>query len=104
MLSETIDTKRTLSKGIIIEIPLRPRKRMISLRVDEGALASIDKFVAMTGEYSRTLVLTRLIEGLAEGLRRVNYNASSISIKLVPGNGGDPIEVVITLKSTSSRI
>ncbi|MEM4757009.1 MAG: hypothetical protein QW254_03100, partial [Desulfurococcaceae archaeon] len=62
----------------IIEIPLKPRKRMISLRINEDDLAVIDRFVASSCTVSRTLLLTRLIEAFAEGLRRANGDVSKV--------------------------
>lgn len=100
MLSNNDDEIPTPTKGIVIEIPLKPRKKMISLRIDEEALIAIDKFVARSGDYSRTLILTRLIEAFAEGLRRLNYNASKVQIKVVSENSFDSVEIVIPLKSS----
>lgn len=100
------DSANKLStKGIVIEIPLKPKKRMISLRINEEALATIDKFVALTGEYSRTLLITKVIEALAEGLRRTGLTASSLelrfTVKSPDKNEGESkvISVVIPLKS-----
>ncbi|MEM1849501.1 MAG: hypothetical protein QXD40_00100 [Desulfurococcaceae archaeon] len=93
---------RSTTRGIIIEIPLKPRKRMISLRIDEDALMAVDKFVALTGEYSRTLLITKVIEALAEGLRRTGYNATSLELKFTaknPVSGEDTIiSIVLPLK------
>ncbi|MEL9908481.1 MAG: hypothetical protein QXP97_04585 [Desulfurococcus sp.] len=66
--------------GNVIEISLKPRKRMISLRVNEEDLEIIDKFVARQGSISRTLLLTRVMEALAEGLRRSNGEITSITL------------------------
>ncbi|MCY0868303.1 MAG: hypothetical protein OWQ48_03615 [Desulfurococcus sp.] len=66
--------------GDVIEIPLKPRKKMISLRVNEEDLEVIEKFVSKEGSISRTLLLTRLVEALAEGLRRTNGEVSSITL------------------------
>lgn len=101
LLSYTNDEEQQLPRGIIIEIPLKPRKKMISLRVDEEALSTIDKFVARTGEYSRTLIITKLIEAFAEALKRVNYNATHVSIKVVSNNSFNTVEIVIPLKTRS---
>ncbi|ACL10971.1 hypothetical protein DKAM_0645 [Desulfurococcus amylolyticus 1221n] len=66
--------------GNVIEISLKPRKRMISLRVNEEDLEIIDKFVARQGSISRTLLLTRVMEALAEGVRRSNGEITSITL------------------------
>jgi len=88
-------------RGNIIEIPLKPRKKMISLRLNEEDLLVIDKFVAKHGEYSRTLILTKLIEAFAEGLRRTGYCASSIWLVFTVEEGGEKreVSVVLSLKS-----
>ncbi|AFL66754.1 hypothetical protein [Desulfurococcus amylolyticus] len=66
--------------GNVIEISLKPRKRMISLRVNEEDLEIIDKFAARQGSISRTLLLTRVMEALAEGLKRSNGEITSITL------------------------
>ena len=100
-LSDNAASKQP-SKGLIIEIPLKPRKRMISLRIDEDSLLAIDKFIALTGEYSRTLFITKVIEALAEGLRRTDYNAASLELKFISknpmGEENTVISIVIPLR------
>lgn len=72
---------------------------MISLRVDEEALNAIDKFVTFTGEYSRTLLVTKIIEAVAEGLKRTGYNAVSLELKFSVNSVKDsPVSIVIPLR------
>lgn len=100
VLSYAGDNEETQTRrGMIIEIPLKPKKKMISLRIDEEALTAIDKFVARSGEYSRTLIITKLIEAFAEALKRVNYNAVQVNIRVLSNNSHDIVEVVIPLRS-----
>lgn len=94
-----IDEEIYQTRGVIIEIPLKPKKRMISLRIDEEALVAIDKFVARTGEFSRTLIITKLVEAFAEALKNANYNAVQVNIRVVSGNSPGFVEVVIPLKT-----
>ncbi|MEM4481479.1 MAG: hypothetical protein QXK88_00500 [Desulfurococcaceae archaeon] len=97
-MSSGADDRITI-RGTIIEIPLKPRKRMISLRLDEDALIAIDKFVMSTGEYSRTLLMTKIIEALAEGLKRTGYSAVSLELKFtVNSNKGESLSIVIPLR------
>lgn len=98
-----IDEEAQPSRGIIIEIPLKPRKKVISLRIDEDALTTIDKFVARTGEFSRTLIITKLVEAFAEALKNANYNAVQVTIRVVSGNSPSFIEVVIPLKRSTRQ-
>lgn len=90
-------------RGIIIELPLKPRKKMVSIRVDEDVLISLDRFTAINGEVSRTLLLTKVVEALAKGLKETNYNASRLELKFVVDdtNGGikSEVNIVIPLKT-----
>lgn len=88
-------------RGIIIEIPLKPRKRVISLRLDEEALNAIDKFVALTGEYSRTLLMTKVIEALAEGLKRTGYHTINLELRFQTDiqSENKVVSIIIPLKS-----
>ncbi|WP_448577272.1 hypothetical protein [Thermosphaera sp.] len=74
------------SKTFIIEIPLKSKKRVVSLRVDEDALAVIDKFVAKRGFGSRTLLISRLVEALAEGLKENPENIDKVALTLKIGS------------------
>jgi len=90
------------SRGIIIEIPLKPRKKMISLRIDEEALLALDKFTAICGEYSRTLFITKIIEAVAKGLKESNYKATILELNFIlDGSNDNPsrVRIVIPLKS-----
>jgi hypothetical protein len=90
-------------RGIIIELPLKPRKKMVSLRLDEDVLIVLDKFTAINGEVSRTLLLTKVVEALAKGLKETNYSASRLELKFVvdDANGGikSEVNIVIPLKA-----
>jgi len=90
-------------RGIIIELPLKPRKKMVSLRLDEDVLIILDRFTAINGEVSRTLLLTKVVEALAKGLKETNYNASRLELKFVVdgANGGikSEVNIVIPLKT-----
>ncbi|ADV64804.1 hypothetical protein Desmu_0491 [Desulfurococcus mucosus DSM 2162] len=81
----------------IIEISLKPRKRMISLRVSEDDLEIIDKFAARNGSVSRTYLLTKLVEAVAEGLRRSNGNVSSIVISF-KGGSSETVSIQLNIK------
>jgi hypothetical protein len=89
--------------GIIIELPLKPRKKMVSIRVDEDVLITLDKYTAINGEVSRTLLLTKVVEAIAKGLKETNYNASRLELKFVVDdtNGGikSEVNIVIPLKA-----
>jgi len=74
------------SKPTIIEIPLKSKKRIVSLRVDEDALAVIDRFVARKGVGSRTLLISRLVEALAEGLKENPDNIDKVALTLKIGS------------------
>ncbi|MGB9827064.1 hypothetical protein IMZ38_05025 [Thermosphaera chiliense] len=74
------------SKSFIIEIPLKSKKRVVSLRVDEDALAVIDKFVARKGMGSRTLLISKLVEALAEGLKQNPENIDKVALTLKIGS------------------
>lgn len=90
--------------SIVIEIPLKPRKKVITLRIDEETLFILDKFIAYTGEYSRTLLLKKVIEALAKGLRESGYKANKLEMKFQVGNsnGNDNyVSIVIPLRNTS---
>jgi DNA helicase TIP49 (TBP-interacting protein) len=91
-------------RGIIIEIPLKPRKRTISLRLDEESLCAIDKFTVMSGEISRTLLITRVVEALAKGLKETNYKATKLELRFIVNSPGNEVEkevsIVISLKSS----
>ena len=97
----SINSSNVFVKGTIIEIPLRPRKRMISLRINEDSLVAIDKFVALTGEYSRTLLITKIIEALAEGLKRSDFDSSALELRfhINESKNNSTISIVIPLKS-----
>ncbi|ADG90783.1 hypothetical protein [Thermosphaera aggregans] len=73
-------------KPTIIEIPLKSKKRIVSLRVDEDALAVIDRFVARKGVGSRTLLISRLVEALAEGLKENPDNIDKVALTLKIGS------------------
>jgi len=83
--------------GNVIEIVLKPRKKMISLRVNEDDLEVIEKFIVRNGSISRTLLLTRLVEALAEGIRRTNGDISSITISFKTGSL-DTVSIQLSLK------
>ena len=91
-------------RGVIIEIPLKPRKRTISLRLDEESLCAIDKFTVMSGEISRTLLITRVVEALAKGLKETNYRATKLELRFIVTSTGNEVEkevsIVIPLKSS----
>ena len=90
-------------RGIIIELPLKPRKKTISLRLDEDVLAVLDMFATLNAEVSRTLLMTKIVEALAKGIKESNYNAYKLELKFYvenPETGGEEaISVVIPLKS-----
>ena len=98
MSGDSVESLTVARRYIVVEIPLKPKKRTISLRVDEEAIAAIDKFVALSSGYSRTLILSKLVEGFAEGLKKLNYNASKVQLTLVDDNGSNNIEVVLPLR------
>jgi hypothetical protein len=91
-------------RGVIIEIPLKPRKKTISLRLDEESLYAIDKFTVMSGEISRTLLITRVVEALAKGLKETNYKATKLELRFIVTSSGNEVEkevnIVISLKSS----
>jgi len=74
------------SKPYVIEIPLKSKKRIVSLRVDEDALAVIDRFVARKGVGSRTLLISKLVEALAEGLKENPDNIDKVALTLRIGS------------------
>jgi hypothetical protein len=74
------------SKPYIIEIPLKSKKRIVSLRVDEDALAVIDRFVARKGVGSRTLLISKLVEALAEGLKENPDNIDKVALTIKIGS------------------
>lgn len=89
--------------SIIIELPLKPKKKMISLRLDEETLFILDKFIAYTGEYTRTLLIKKVVEALAKGLRESGYRASKLELRFIISNSnGDNshVSIVIPLKNT----
>ncbi|MEM0506817.1 MAG: hypothetical protein QXW58_06145 [Thermosphaera sp.] len=77
------------SRTFIVEIPLKSKKRVVSLRIDEDALAIIDKFVAKKGVGSRTLLISRLIEALAEGLKENPENIDKVALSIRSRSGKD---------------
>lgn len=87
--------------GNFIVIPIKPRKKMISLRLSEDDLTVIDKFVARHGTFSRTLILTKLVEAFAEGIRRAGYCVSSVKLVFTRGNSSEENEVSIVLDLNS---
>jgi len=87
--------------GNFIIIPIKPRKKMISLRLNEDDLAVIDKFVARHGAFSRTLVLTKLVEAFAEGIRRAGYCVCSVKLVFTRENSSGENEVSIVLDLNS---
>lgn len=90
------------TRGIVIEIPLKPRKKMISLRIDEEALIVLDRFTAIYGEYSRTLLITKVIEALAKGLKETDYKACKLQLNFIveESNGSsNKVSIVIPLRS-----
>lgn len=96
-------SNKIATRGIFIEIPLKPRKKMISLRIDEEALLALDKFITATGEYTRTLLITKVIEALAKGLKETNYNASRLELRFFYENSSgisENISIVIPLRSS----
>jgi hypothetical protein len=87
-------------------MPLKPRKRTISLRLDEESLCAIDKFTVMSGEISRTLLITRVVEALAKGLKETNYKATKLELRFIVTSTGNEVEkevsIDIPLKSPRS--
>ncbi|MEM4717301.1 MAG: hypothetical protein QXE81_00890 [Desulfurococcaceae archaeon] len=90
------------TRGIFIEIPLKPHKKMISIRIDEEALLALDKFITATGEYTRTLLITKVIEALAKGLKETNYSAFKLELKFFyenPSGTNENVSIIIPLRS-----
>lgn len=82
-----------------IEIPLKSRKRVVSLRVDESALLTIDRYVASRGIGSRTLLISRIVEGLAKGLEGVGEGlVEEIQLTLLYRNGSGRSSVGVAIK------
>lgn len=82
--------------GNYIEIELRSRKRIISLRVDEDAIRILDRFIATRGTVSRTLFISKIIEALAEGINIVGTDVKNIKL-IVESEGGEEAEVNIPI-------
>lgn len=85
---ETIDQHAGVKvDGNLIVLMLRSKKKMISMRVDEEVLSIIDKFVARNNVGSRTLLLTRLVEGFANGIEVSGHEVKSITLVFEKANG-----------------
>jgi hypothetical protein len=100
MFSDALGEDRVFYSGNFIVIPIKPRKRMVSLRLSEDDLATIEKFVIKHGACSRTLVLTKLIEAFAEGIRRSGYCVSSVKLEFVRKNGENSVSIVLNFNSS----
>jgi hypothetical protein len=103
-LSSAASSDRPLThRSDIIVIPLKPRKKMISLRLNADDLLVIEKFVSKNGFYSRTLILTKLIEAFAEGIRRANFHVDSLKLVFLSGEGSEKKEISIVLDLNSNE-
>lgn len=81
-------TKPRVLKNNIIEIPLREDKRRITLSLAEEIIYSIDKFVLKKTieskeNITRSYLITRLAEALAEALEQNNYDVDKIEIRVI---------------------
>lgn len=103
-MSSSFFSERPIThRSDIIVIPLKPRKKMISLRINADDLLVIEKFISKNGYYSRTLVLTKLIEAFAEGIRRANFRVNSVRLVFSGGEGGGEKEVSIVIDLNSNE-
>ncbi|MEZ0393651.1 MAG: hypothetical protein ABWK00_01195 [Desulfurococcaceae archaeon] len=66
---------------IVIDVPSK-RKRMLSLRVDDDALDTVDRYMRVHGLSSRTHVLSKLVEGFAAALKNASGELKEVRLVL----------------------
>ncbi|WP_440059394.1 hypothetical protein ACSU1N_06300 [Thermogladius sp. 4427co] len=67
----------------VIEISLRQKKKVISVRAEEVAVDIIDRYLVSHGLPSRTMLLGKIVEAIAKGLDNANGRLREIRITLV---------------------
>lgn len=89
---------------IVIEIPLKQEVRVVSVRLPEDIVYTIDKAVAVTiarggEEISRSELIRRVVEALAYAFSQLDYVVDEVKVSC----RNKEAEVSVVLKLTAKR-
>ncbi|MEM4827626.1 MAG: hypothetical protein QXK07_06255 [Desulfurococcaceae archaeon] len=70
---------------VVVEIPLKPESRLVTLKLPEEVVYAIDKVVAVTAtrgneEVTRSLLMRRILEALAFSFAQLNYIVDEVEV------------------------
>lgn len=70
---------------VVVEIPLKPDSRLVTLKLPEEVVYAIDKVVAVTAargneEVTRSLLMRRILEALAFSFAQLNYIVDEVEV------------------------
>ncbi|MEM1696869.1 MAG: hypothetical protein QXQ90_09795 [Desulfurococcaceae archaeon] len=70
---------------VVVEIPLKPESRLVTLKLPEEVVYAIDKVVAVTAtrgneEVTRSLLMRRILEALAFSFAQLDYIVDEVEV------------------------
>ncbi|MGC9012035.1 hypothetical protein [Thermogladius sp.] len=89
MAITVVEPQKSTVDHNVITLDIKQRKKVISLRVDESAIAAIDRYLTANGLPSRTAVLSRLVEAFANGVNGERGRLREIKLVLLFNSVGD---------------